>query len=151
VQGQRAGRRVADRRLLIVGAHVIRTRAEHDHTYMRRHAMLAALLGATLLAGCGDKADTGTPAPAAAATDAIQIKDFLFVPDPVTVKAGVKIAVSNTDKAPHTVTEVGGSPSFDSGTIKGGESGSVTFSKPGTYKYFCEFHATMKGTVTVVQ
>jgi plastocyanin len=29
--------------------------------------------------------------------------------------------------------------------------GSVTFATPGTYRYYCEFHATMKGTVTVVE
>jgi plastocyanin len=121
-----------------------------------RHAILAALLGAALLAGCGgnDKASTSTttaPAKAATATSAIEIKDFLYDPDPATVKAGTKITVSNADDAPHTLTQEGASRTFDSGTIKGGRSGSVTFSKPGTYKYFCEFHATMKGTVTVTQ
>ena len=121
-----------------------------------RHAILATLLGAVLLAGCGgnDKASTTTttaPAKAATATSAIEIKDFLYDPDPATVKAGTKITVHNADDAPHTLTQEGDARTFDSGTIKGGRSGSVTFSKPGTYKYFCEFHATMKGTVTVTQ
>ena len=135
---------------------VIRSAARNDHTSMR-HAILAALLGAALLAGCGDDDKAGsagsstTPAASAKATDAIEIKDFLYDPDPSTVKAGTKIAVTNADAAPHTLTQEGGSPTFDSGTIKGRKSGSVTFSKAGTYKYFCEFHATMKGTVTVTQ
>ena len=125
-----------------------------------RHAILAALLGAALLAGCGGDDDAGSsdsgattaaePAPSKATTS-IEIKDFLYDPDPATVKAGQKITVSNADDAPHTVTEEGGSPSFDSDTIKGKASGSVTFPKPGTYKYFCVFHATMKGTVTVTR
>jgi plastocyanin len=120
---------------------------------MRRHALLAALLGAAMLAGCGDddKAGTKAAAPKAAPTDTIKIADFLYDPDPSTVKAGTKITVTNADSAPHTVTEKSGSPVFDSGTIKGKSSGSVTFPKAGTYTYFCEFHATMKGTVTVVQ
>ncbi len=80
--------------------------------------MLTTLLGAALLAGCGDD------------------------------KTGLG---GDADKAPHTLTEEGGSPSFDSDTIKGGQQGSVTFSKPGTFKYFCAFHATMKGTVTVTR
>jgi len=120
---------------------------------MRRHAILAALLGATLLAGCGgndDKTAKTTAKTTAAPADSIKIANFLYEPDPVTVKAGVKVAVTNADSAPHTVTEKSSSKVFDSGTIKGKESGSVTFSKPGTYTYFCEFHATMKGTVTVV-
>ena len=66
------------------------------------------------------------------------------------MKAGTKITVSNADSAPHTVTDEGAARSFDSGTIRGMQAGSVTFTKPGTFKYYCEFHATMKGTVTVV-
>ena len=132
---------------------MIRNGAGNDQKIMR-HAILAALLGATLLAGCGDDdkaaSDTTTAKPATATTT-IEIKDFLYDPDPSTVKAGTKIAVTNADAAPHTLTQEGGSPTFDSGTIKGKKSGSVTFEKAGTYKYFCVFHATMKGTVTVTQ
>lgn len=121
-----------------------------------RHTILATFAAAALLAGCGGdgtttKGATATkPAAAAGTTDKIQIANFLFSPDPVTVKAGTKITITNKDSAPHTVTEEGSSPTFDSSTIKGGTSGSVTFEKPGTYKYFCLFHPTMKGTVTVV-
>ncbi|MBA3746960.1 MAG: cupredoxin domain-containing protein [Solirubrobacterales bacterium] len=117
-----------------------------------RHVILATVAAAALLAGCGDD-DTGkattAAAPATKASDSIRIKNFIYEPDPVTVKAGTKVTIENADSAPHTVTEQGGSRSFDSGTIKGSESGSVTFSKAGTFKYFCEFHPTMKGTVTV--
>ena len=120
---------------------------------MRQHALLAALVSTALLAGCGgddDKAATKTAATSAPA-DTIRIADFLYEPDPATVKAGTKITVTNADSAPHTVTQKGDARSFDSGTIRGKSSGSVTFSKPGTFTYFCEFHATMKGTVTVVR
>ena len=115
-------------------------------------AVLSALAAAALLASCGgdDKKAAAKPA-AAAATNTIRIANFLYEPDPVTVKAGQKIAIANTDDAPHTLTEEGQKPSFDSNTIKGKQNGSVTFSKPGTYKYFCSFHPTMKGTVTVTQ
>jgi plastocyanin len=121
-----------------------------------RHTILAALAAAALLTGCGDdeKSSAGTAAKtsvAAGASDTIRIKDVLYDPDPVTVKAGQKITVVNEDSAPHTVTEKGASPSFDSDTVKGGASGSVTFSKAGTFTYYCLFHPTMKGSVTVVQ
>jgi plastocyanin len=119
-----------------------------------RHALPAALAAAALLAGCGgdDSTDNGpkTAAPAAV-TSTIKIANFLFEPDPVTVKAHTKIAVTNSDDAPHTVTEVGSSPSFDSGTVAGHKRGTVTFTTPGTFKYQCVFHPTMKGTVTVVR
>lgn len=117
---------------------------------MRRHALLAALLGAALLAGCGDDDDPAAP-PAGAGTDTIRIAEFLYNPDPATVKADMKISVPNADDAPHTLTEEGGSPSFDSGTITGKATGSVTFTTPGTFTYYCEFHPTMKGTVTVLE
>jgi len=107
--------------------------------------MLAALLGAAALGGCGD-ADR-----AAAPISAIRIANFDFRPDPATVKVGQRIAISNADSSPHTVTEEGGSPSFDSGTIRGKATGSVTFEQAGTFRYYCQFHATMKGTVTVVE
>ncbi|MDX6678404.1 MAG: hypothetical protein QOE31_2456 [Solirubrobacteraceae bacterium] len=122
-----------------------------------RHALPAALAAAALLAGCGGDDDTAAKAgsraaPAAAsATDKIRIADFLYEPDPVTVKAGSPIAIANSDDAPHTITADGAKRAFDSGTILGGKSGSVTFSTPGTFKYFCEFHPTMKGTVTVTR
>ena len=40
---------------------------------------------------------------------------------------------------------------FDSGTVRGKGRGSITFEQPGTFTYYCQFHATMKGTVTVVK
>jgi hypothetical protein len=48
---------------------------------------------------------------------------------------------------PHTVTALEGT--FDSGKLNGGESFSVTFTKPGTFLYKCLIHPTMKGTVIV--
>ncbi len=126
-----------------------------------RHILLAALLGAALLAGCGgddasDQADSrSTPAAAApsAPTTTIDIKDFKFEPASATVRAGQKISVPNADAAPHTLTEQprSGRPRFDTGNVTGRNSGSFTAPKPGTYAFYCELHAFMKGELTVVQ
>jgi plastocyanin len=112
-----------------------------------RHVIIAALLGAALLAGCGDD-DGGA---AAKTTTTIKIADFVYDPTPATVKAGQKISVSNTDDAPHTITAGGSGKAFDSGTIKGKATGSLTIAKPGTYAYICEFHPFMKGEITVTK
>ena len=136
-----------------------------------RHVTLAALLSAVLLAGCGgddtaqqdaSTATTKTTAASAtpqsasqsmsAATDTIRISEFLFDPTPATVRAGQKIAVVNDDKAPHTLTDqpASGKRMFDTGNITGNQSGSFVAPKVGTYAYFCELHAFMKGELTVV-
>jgi plastocyanin len=100
----------------------------------------------------GDAA--GTPASAhagqgdAAAAVAVDIKDFAYNPDPVTVKMGQSVTWTNQDSAPHTATaqdrEV-----LQSGTLNQGESYTQAFDTAGTYEYFCEFHPNMKGTVVV--
>lgn len=130
------------------------------------HAFLPALLGAALLAGCGDSGGSGagtsssrttpttaTPAAAGAArrTDTIKIADFVYAPTPATVRAGDTITIANADAAPHTITDGGSAKAFDSGTIKGKSSGSLTIGKPGTYRYICEFHPFMKGEITVTK
>ena len=117
-----------------------------------RHAILSALLGAALLAGCGGDDDSGggmTQSRATNTSAAIQIDDFAYEPTPLTVKAGERISIANGDKAPHTVTGTASGSRFDSGTIKGGANGSVTIRTPGTHAYVCEFHPFMKGEITV--
>lgn len=125
-----------------------------------RHATLALLLGAALLAGCGgddmtaDGAGT-TPAAvsAAAPTDTVRMKDFDFVPSPATVTAGQTIAVPNDDDAPHTLTDrpASGEARFDTGTVDGRQRGTFTAPAPGTYAIFCVIHPTMKGELVVVE
>lgn len=76
----------------------------------------------------------------------INISDFKFKPDTVTVKAGSSITWVNEDTASHTATAKDG---FDTGTLNKGDSKAVTLSKPGTFSYVCQFHAFMTGTVVV--
>jgi plastocyanin len=116
-----------------------------------RLALLTAL-AASALAGCGGAETSSTaPANAATTTDTIAIKDFAYSPTPATVRAGMTVSVTNDDRAPHTLTDRASARAFDSGTVKGGATGSVTFVKPGTYTYFCEFHPYMKGSVSVAR
>lgn len=123
-----------------------------------RHGLLAALLGAALLAGCGGGDDDAsdarrTTAPAAgAATGTIRLKDFDFAPSPATVTAGQRISVPNDDAAPHTLTDrpASGRPRFDTGTLRGRQTGSFTAPAPGTYAIYCVIHPFMKGEIEVV-
>ncbi len=72
-----------------------------------------------------------------------------FSPDPVTVVIGVNNTVQwvNNDNTPHTVTAKDGS--FASGNIGAGGTYTHTFTTPGTYSYYCEYHLWMIGTLVV--
>lgn len=132
-------------------------------TPRRRRTGPPILLGATLvlaagalLTACGEQGGeqtANTPRTAPARTvDRVQIKDFLYAPDAVTVPAGTTITFTNGDRAPHTATS-GRSPRpdgvFDSGTLTKGERKAVRLTRPGTFAYYCAIHPFMKGTVTV--
>lgn len=96
--------------------------------------------------------ETGSePAPSgeAAKSEKVDIVEFTYQPDPVTVQVDGKVSWQNQDTAPHTATADDGS--FDTGTIEKGKLGSATFKEAGTFTYFCEIHPTMKGTVEVVE
>jgi plastocyanin len=91
------------------------------------------------------------PAPSGNAVRAgkVEIVDFAYDPDPVTIAAGGKVIWQNEDSAPHTATADDGS--FDTGTLEEGKLKSETFKKPGTYTYICSIHPYMHGTVEVVE
>jgi len=122
-----------------------------------RTVIPAVVLTVVLLAGCGGDDDaSSTPKPGAKPTapeptKTIRIAEFLYKPESAALRIGQKVAVVNEDETPHTVTDKTEKRTFDSGTIKGKSSGSVTFSKAGTFTYFCDFHPTMRGSVTVLK
>jgi plastocyanin len=119
---------------------------------MARLALLLLALSLAL-AACGDnESDKPRPQPAAGASaakpaDRVVIKDFAYAPPNVAVKPGAKLTFANQDSALHTATVKSGG--FDTGDLKKGQSKSITIDKPGTYSYVCQFHAFMKGKVTV--
>jgi len=79
----------------------------------------------------------------------VEIADFAYDPDPVTVEEGGKVIWINRDSAPHTATADDGS--FDTGTLEEGKLKSESFKEPGTYAYICSVHPDMHGTVEVVE
>jgi plastocyanin len=115
---------------------------------------LSLIVLSLALAACGeseseqpDEKPKPAAAPAAKPADEIVIKDFEYGPPSASVKPGSKVTFVNRDSAPHTATVKGGG--FDTGNLDKGQSKAITVDKPGTYDYVCEFHAFMKGKVTV--
>jgi plastocyanin len=88
-------------------------------------------------------------APAADAPDAnrIVVKDFMFTPNSLTIKAGSSVTWSNQDDEPHTVVSDAGL--FRSGAMDTNESFSYKFDSPGTYHFTCSIHPRMVGTIVV--
>jgi plastocyanin len=88
-------------------------------------------------------------APAADAPNAnrIVVKDFMFTPNSLTIKAGSSVTWSNQDDEPHTVVSDAGL--FRSGAMDTNESFSFKFDKPGTYHFTCSIHPRMVGTIVV--
>jgi amicyanin len=93
-----------------------------------------------------------TPAPqsgSAVATTSVDIKEFAFGPQSITVKVGAKVTWTNDDQDPHTVTSQSGNGPLKSKTLNNGDTFSYTFTKAGSYDYLCTIHPFMTGTVVV--
>lgn len=125
----------------------------------------AGLLASVLLLGAcsgGEgKESKGDDKPSAASskaqTVAVAMKDNVFEPKEITVEKGaVTFEVKNVGAAIHNmhiVTNAAEGKDFSSKpTIEGGQNDkfTATFTKPGTYKFQCDFHLPdMVGTITV--
>jgi plastocyanin len=87
-------------------------------------------------------------ATSAALAAEVRIKDYKFVPEKVTVKAGSTVKWTNDEKrASHSV--VFPQEKIESERLLNGDSWQRRFDKPGTYPYTCEPHPEMKGVVEV--
>lgn len=88
---------------------------------------------------------TATPQQAAAAE--VKIDNFSFGPATLTVPVGTTVTWTNRDDIPHTVVSTEGV--FKSKVLDTDEKYSFTFTKPGTFPYFCSIHPKMTGKVVV--
>lgn len=77
----------------------------------------------------------------------IEIKAHGFSVRELTVKPGTTVTWINHDDDAHTVTST--SNSFRSPGLDTDDTYSYTFTKPGTYEYFCTLHPLMTGKVVV--
>jgi len=75
----------------------------------------------------------------------VEIRDFKFMQNTLTINAGDSVTWTNADGVPHTAT----GSDFDTGKLAKGQSKTVKFDKPGSYTYVCSFHTGMKGTIVV--
>jgi plastocyanin len=81
-------------------------------------------------------------------TEQIEIRNFAFAPATLTVPAGTRVVWTNQDEEPHVITSAGSLFAPSKG-LDTSDSYAVTFSKPGTYAYYCSIHPMMVGTIIV--
>jgi amicyanin len=84
-----------------------------------------------------------------AAAAEVKIDNFSFGPATLTVAAGTTVTWINRDDIPHTVVSTDDPKTFKSKVLDTDEKFSFTFSKAGTYAYFCSIHPKMTGKVVV--
>lgn len=77
----------------------------------------------------------------------VKIDNFSFTPSTITVPAGTQVRWTNRDDSPHTVASK--DKLFKSKALDTNEAFDYTFSKPGTYQYYCSLHPRMTATVVV--
>ena len=77
----------------------------------------------------------------------IKIDNFSFGPQAITVPVGTTVTWINRDDIPHTVVSTEGV--FKSKVQDTDEKFSYTFTKAGTYPYYCTIHPKMTGKVVV--
>lgn len=104
-------------------------------------ALIAMLLlsAGTPKVRANDQASTGNAE--------VKIDNFSFGPQTVTIPIGATVTWVNRDDIPHTVVSTDGV--FKSKVRDTDEKFSYTFTKAGTYSYFCSVHPKMTGQVVV--
>ena len=86
----------------------------------------------------------GNPAGGAA----IKIDNFSFGPATITIPAGSTVTWTNNDDVPHVVTS-DDNKMFKSKALDTDDHFSFTFTKPGTYNYYCAIHPKMTAKIVV--
>jgi plastocyanin len=82
-----------------------------------------------------------------ASTTEVKIDNFSFGPATLTVGVGSTVTWINRDDIPHTVVSTDDPKTFKSKVLDTDEKFSFTFTKAGTFPYFCSIHPKMTGKV----
>jgi len=108
--------------------------------------MAAPVVIAVVLLFAGSSRVTANDQPSAA-NAMVKIDNFVFGPQTITVPVGTTVTWTNSDDIPHTAVSTDGV--FKSKVMDTDEKFSYTFTKAGTYPYYCSVHPKMTGKVVV--
>jgi plastocyanin len=113
---------------------------------LRIAGVVMPVMIAMLLLFAGSSRVTATDQPSTANV-AVKIDNFVFAPQAITVPVGTTVTWTNSDDIPHTTVSTDGV--FKSKVMDTDEKFSYTFTKAGTYSYFCSVHPKMTGQIVV--
>jgi plastocyanin len=77
----------------------------------------------------------------------VRVDNFTFGPDTLTVPVNSTVTWVNKDDLPHVIASTDGV--FKSKALDTDDKYSYTFTKAGTYPYFCSIHPKMVGKIVV--
>jgi len=115
----------------------------------RNNVRLAGLTAPVMIAMlllAGSPSVTANDQPSTTTAE-VKIDNFSFGPQSITVPVGATVTWTNRDDIPHTVVSTDGV--FKSKVRDTDEQFSFTFTKAGTYPYYCSVHPRMTGQVLV--
>ena len=116
-----------------------------------KRAWMAGLAAPVMLAlallSAGSTGVKASAQQAPANTMEVKIDNFKFGPETLTVAVGTTVTWTNRDDIPHTVVST--DKVFKSKLMDTDEKFSYTFTKAGTFPYFCSIHPKMTGTIVV--
>jgi plastocyanin len=87
------------------------------------------------------------PAVAAPTQAEVSVQFSAYGPSQLDVLPGTSVLWSNVSQRTHTVTA--DDETFDSGHLDPGAKFRVTFARPGTYRYHCTIHSSIRGEIDV--
>src|ERR1700737_4596271 len=108
--------------------------------------LVAPVMIAVLLLSAGSPSVTANDQPSPANAE-VKIDNFVFGPQTLTVPVGATVTWTNKDDIPHTTVSTDGV--FKSKVMDTDEKFSYTFTKAGTYSYYCSVHPKMTGKAGV--
>lgn len=111
---------------------------------------LLAIVAIVLISGCNQPKSNIDTIPQGEVINNVDIKNYKFIPDFITIKKGDSVTWTNSDNVVHTVKSVTGE--IDSGIIAPGKEYKYEFNISGPYEYYCSVHSTMPhGKITVAE
>ena len=114
---------------------------------MRSHLWIGLALALSIVSSGAVAGPPRVSTRSLARTAEITIDNFTFEPKETKVAVGTTVTWINRDDIPHTVVST--DKEFKSKVLDTGDKFSFTFTKAGTFPYFCSIHPKMTGTVVV--